>query len=69
MSDSNKGLLIIGSWGAGWNAGERYKLNSYNEMSVFDAKTGTVYSADSIWRLGEEGLEGEETTPVNVNRV
>jgi hypothetical protein len=28
MSDSNKGSLIIGLWGAGWNAGERYKLNS-----------------------------------------
>ena len=45
---------------AGWNVGERYKLNSKNEMSVFDAKTGTVYFADFIWRLDDKGLDSEE---------
>ena len=66
MSDPVKGSLIIGVclilglWGAGWNVGERYKLNSKNEMSVFDAKTGTVYFADSIWRLDDKGLDSEE---------
>jgi|GEM_PF-6168883 hypothetical protein len=75
MSDPVKGSLVIGVclilglWGAGWNVGERYKLNSKNEMSVFDAKTGTVYFADSIWRLDDKGLESEETKPVKINRV